>query len=77
MPITRMAYKRMKQSENYSFSASACKDELLDRIAKKVFEAVGAKHYLRIDFRMSNQVPYVIGIKYDSRTFSNDIWLSA
>lgn len=47
---------------NYSFSASACKDELLDRIAKKVFEAVSAKHYLRIDFRMSNQVPYVIDI---------------
>lgn len=34
----------------------------LKGLQKKVFEAVSAKHYLRIDFRMSNQVPYVIDI---------------
>lgn len=49
--------------KNYSFNASVCKDESVDRIAKKVFEAVGAKHYLRIDFRMLNgHIPYVIDI---------------
>lgn len=48
---------------NYSFTASVCKDESLERIAKKVFEAVGAKHYLRIDFRIFNdRIPYVIDI---------------
>lgn len=48
--------------KNYTFKTSIYKSELLDEISKKVFEIVYAKHYLRIDFRMSNGIPYVIDI---------------
>ena len=46
----------------YNFQACLCESEKIDHIAKKVFEAVGAKHYLRIDFRVQNHIPYVIDI---------------
>lgn len=47
---------------NYNFQTWICESEELDRIAKKTFEAVGAKHYLRIDFRVQNHITYVIDI---------------
>ena len=46
----------------YNFQTCLCESEELDHIAKKVFEAVGAKHYLRIDFRVKCHTPYVIDI---------------
>ncbi len=35
---------------------------LIDVIARRVVDAVGAKHCLRIDFRVANGIPYVIDI---------------
>lgn len=47
---------------NYDFQTHLFESVELDRIAQKVFEAVGAKHYLRIDFRIKDHTPYVIDI---------------
>ena len=47
---------------NYNFQAWLCESKELDHIAKKVFEAVRAKHYLRIDFRVQDHITYVIDI---------------
>ena len=47
---------------NYNFQTWLCKSIELDNIAKKIFEAVEAKHYLRIDFRVQNHIAYVIDI---------------
>ncbi len=46
----------------YSFVASSFKDERVERMSRRVFDAVGARHYLRIDFRISDDIPYVIDI---------------
>lgn len=47
---------------NYRFNALLCKSDEIDRIAKEVFKVVKAKHYLRVDFRVQNRIPYVIDI---------------
>lgn len=46
----------------YNFQTYLCESKEIDRVAKKVFEAVGARHYLRIDFRVKDNIPYVIDI---------------
>lgn len=48
--------------QNFTFKAVRCLDKSLETAAKKVFNAVGAKHHLRIDFRLSNGVFYVIDV---------------
>lgn len=47
---------------NFTFNAVRCSDKALENTAKQVFNAVGAKHHLRIDFRLSNGVFYVIDV---------------
>lgn len=47
---------------DFAFNAVRCPDKALENIAKQVFNAVGAKHHLRVDFRLSNGVFYVIDV---------------
>lgn len=46
----------------FSFTAQQYQNVLIDVIARRVFDAVGAKHCLRIDFRVANGILYVIDI---------------
>lgn len=47
---------------DFTFNAVCCSDKALENAAKQVFNAVGAKHHLRIDFRLLNGVFYVIDV---------------
>lgn len=42
--------------------AEAYDNTLVDEVARCVFSLTGAKHYLRIDFRMRHGAPYVIDV---------------
>lgn len=46
----------------FSFIALKYDNKEVDEIARRVFNAVGAKHLLRIDFRIRNSIPYVVDI---------------
>lgn len=48
--------------KEFSFTARKYQSVLVDMWAKKVFNAIGAKHCLRIDFKISNGIPYIIEI---------------
>ena len=48
--------------KNFSFTAVKYQTTFVDMVAKKIFDAIGAKHYLRIDFRIAKELPYVIDI---------------
>lgn len=48
--------------KKFSFTALKYKNRLVDIWAKKIFDAIGAKHFLRIDFRIAKGIPYVIDI---------------
>lgn len=48
--------------KNFSFTAVKYQNTFVDMVAKKIFDAIGAKHYLRIDFRIAKELPYVIDI---------------
>lgn len=47
---------------DFSFTAHHYQNILVDMSARWVFDAVGAKHFLRIDFRIAKGIPYVIDI---------------
>lgn len=47
---------------SHDFIAKPYANTDCDRVAKMVFDAVGAKHLLRIDFRLHNGTPYVIDV---------------
>lgn len=48
--------------KDFSFTALKYQNKLVDKSATKIFDAIGAKHCLRIDFRIVKGVPYVIDI---------------
>lgn len=48
--------------KDFSFTALKYQNSFVDMVARKIFEVIGAKHYLRIDFRIAKGVPYVIDI---------------
>lgn len=48
--------------KDFSFTALKYQNSFVDMVARKIFEVIGAKHYLRIDFRIAKCVPYVIDI---------------
>lgn len=48
--------------KEFSFIALKYDNKEVDEIARRVFNAVGAKHLLRIDFRIRNSIPYVVDI---------------
>ncbi len=46
----------------FSFTAIKYDNKMVGEMAKMIFNAVGAKHLLRIDFRIRNGMPYVVDI---------------
>lgn len=46
----------------FSFDSLRYENDSLRRISKKIFSIIGAKHMLRIDFRIKDGIPYVIDI---------------
>ena len=48
--------------QRFSFKTSKCFSQKVDCIARRVFKLIGARHLLRIDFRIKDGIPYVIDI---------------
>lgn len=46
----------------FLFTAIRYDNDLIGEMARRIFNAVGAKHLLRIDFRIRNSIPYVVDI---------------
>ena len=59
---TALKFHSFDIKKEYDFTAKPFKSELLDDTCKKVFELIGAKHYLRIDSRIVDGVPYILDI---------------
>lgn len=44
------------------FDAEAYDNQLVNDVAKLVFMQIGARHYIRIDFRMKHNAPYILDV---------------
>jgi len=61
-PNNNFGFHTSETKRNYDFTPHRCSDENLKEICLKAFKAIGATHYIRIDSRICNGVPYIIDI---------------
>ncbi len=67
-PQCSAGFQTFEDKESYvydpfkPFNAEAYDNALVDEIAKCIFTLIGAKHYLRIDFRVRFNTPYVLDV---------------
>lgn len=51
-----------KTKREFSFTPVKFENDLIRRFSKKIFNIIGTKHMLRIDFKIRDNIPYVIDI---------------
>ena len=61
-PNTSFGFHTFGSKLDFAFTALPYENSILDKTCIKVFNAIGAKHYLRIDSRMVGGVPYILDI---------------
>lgn len=61
-PNSKEGYHTDTTKEEFSFTPKVYKDKRLTEAILKVWHAIGARHYLRIDTRIVDGIPYIIDI---------------
>lgn len=61
-PKNNLGFHTDEIKHNYAFTAQSYTDKRMNKAARDIFEALGAKHYIRIDSRIMNGEPYIIDI---------------
>lgn len=61
-PETSFGFHTFNSKLDFAFTPMPCDDQRVSVAAMNVFEAIGARHYLRIDIRVKDGTPYIIDI---------------
>lgn len=61
-PINEIGIHTADIKRDFNFNVRKCELSCVEDISQLVFTVLGSKHFLRIDFRLSSGVPYVIDL---------------